>query len=70
MPAVAKLTHYRLICRTCDEVFPPLVGTRTGELVSPDWDQVTEDAGENNRSSLQAFHEQHRDHNLEEEAID
>lgn len=55
-----------LRCNTCGETFMPLVATTPNELLRPDYDRCKEQAGESNADRLEAFHGEHRGHELEE----
>lgn len=59
--------YYQLRCATCDELFKPLVATKPGDLLHPDYDKTVHD-GLNLESSiglLRAFNDKHQGHALE-----
>lgn len=66
MEGVALSAYYQLECETCDEVFRPLLSTKPGEMLAPDYDSLHNIASLENMESLRRFHARHGWHKLVE----
>jgi hypothetical protein len=59
--SVRSGSYYQLVCKTCDEIFKPMLATSPDELLYPDYEATAEEAGTMNADSLRSFHERHRE---------
>jgi len=57
--------YYQLRCKTCNELFSPLVATSANELLFPDYEEAEQQAGPANADRLRAFHKAHHGHEFE-----
>lgn len=64
------MTHYHLVCKTCNVEFLPVVGTTSGELLCmPSCEDTCECCGASKPNShlvdsVRRFHQEHRGHEL------
>ena len=66
MLGMALSAYYQLKCETCDEVFRPVLSTRPGEMLVPNYGNPDNIASLENMESLRRFHTRHRRHKLVE----
>jgi hypothetical protein len=66
MEGVALSAYYQLECETCAEVFWPVVCTKPGEMLTPDYGSPDNIASLENMESLRRFHARHGWHKLVE----